>query len=166
MASCHTHAALVSAVSAAPSYFRAERLGREKVLRVVGLNPTGITRGCSCLNCTSFIRRVWHPCHTHAALVSAVSAAPFYFRAERLGREKVLKVVGLNPTGITMGVQLSQLHLFILGGYGILPYPRTPLMIAVVFLGGYGILPYPRTSLMIAIVFLGGYGIPAIPTQP
>ena len=90
----------------------------------------------------------------------------FIFRAERLGREKVLKVVGLNPTGITMGVQLSQLHLFILGGYGILPYPRPPLMIAVVFLGGYGILPYPRTSLMIAIVFLGGYGIPAIPTQP
>ena len=40
-----------------------------------------------------------------------------------------------------------------------LPYPRSPLMIAVVFLGGYGILPYPRTSLMIAIVFLGGYGI-------
>ncbi|WP_278778602.1 hypothetical protein, partial [Leyella stercorea] len=36
-----------------------------------------------------------------------------------------------------------------LGGYGILPYPRTPLMIAVVFLGGYGILPYPRTSLML-----------------
>ena len=78
--------------------FRAERLGREKVLKVVGLNPTGITRGCSCLNCTSFIRRVWHPaiptqpaddwcsvlrrvwhpCHTHAALVSAVSAAHFY----------------------------------------------------------------------------------------
>ena len=49
----------------------------------------------------------------------------FIFRAERLGREKVLKVVGLNPTGITMGVQLSQLHLFILGGYGILPYPRS-----------------------------------------
>ncbi|WP_278794433.1 hypothetical protein [Leyella stercorea] len=47
-----------------------------------------------------------------------------------------------------------------------LPYPRSPLMIAVVFLGGYGILPYPRTSLMIAVVFLGGYGIPAIPTQP
>ena len=47
------------------------------------------------------------------------------YRAERLGREKVLKVVGLNPTGITMGVQLSQLHLFILGGYGILPYPRS-----------------------------------------
>ena len=64
-------------------------------------------------------------CHTHAALVSAVSAAPSYFRAERLGREKVLRVVGLNPTGITMGVQLSQLHLFILGGYGILPYPRS-----------------------------------------
>ncbi|WP_444297892.1 hypothetical protein [Leyella stercorea] len=41
---------------------------------------------------------------------------------------------------------MSQLHLFILGGYGI--------------------LPYPRTSLMIAIVFLGGYGIPAIPTLP
>ena len=102
MAFCHTHAALVSAVSAAPFYFRAERLGREKVLKVVGLNPTGITRGCSCLNCTSFIRRVWHPCHTHAALVSAVSA-PFYFRAARLGREKVLKVVGLNPTGITRG---------------------------------------------------------------
>ena len=36
----------------------------------------------------------------------------FYFGAERLGREKVLKVVGLNPTGITKGVQLSQLHLF------------------------------------------------------
>ena len=34
-----------------------------------------------------------------------------------------------------------------LGGYGILPYPRTPLTIAVVFLGGYGILPYPRTPL-------------------
>ena len=45
----------------------------------MGLNPTGITRGCSCLNCTSFIRRVWHPCHTHAALVSAVSAAPFIY---------------------------------------------------------------------------------------
>ncbi|WP_278909334.1 hypothetical protein [Leyella stercorea] len=41
---------------------------------------------------------------------------------------------------------MSQLHLLILGGYGILPYPRIPLMIAV--------------------VFLGGYGIPAIPTQP
>ena len=35
-----------------PFYFRAERLGREKVLKVVGLNPTGITRGCNCLNCT------------------------------------------------------------------------------------------------------------------
>ncbi len=35
-----------------PFYFRAERLGREKVLKVVGLNPTGITRGCSCLSCT------------------------------------------------------------------------------------------------------------------
>ncbi|WP_440334128.1 hypothetical protein, partial [Leyella stercorea] len=41
---------------------------------------------------------------------------------------------------------LSRLHIFILGGYGILPYPRSPLMIAV--------------------AFLGGYGIPAIPTQP
>ena len=30
-----------------------------------------------------------------------------------------------------------------------MPYPRTSLMIAVVFLGGYGILPYPRTSLML-----------------
>ena len=105
-------------------------------------------------------------CHTHAALVSAVSAAPSYFRAERLGREKVLKVVGLNPTGITRGCSLSRLHIFILGGYGILPYPRSPLMIDVVFLGGYGILPYPRTPLMIDVVFLGGYGIPVIPTQP
>ena len=69
----------------------------------------------------------------------------FIFRAERLGREKVLKVVGLNPTGITRGCSLSRLHISILGGYGILPYPRSPLMIVVVFLGGYGILPYPRS---------------------
>ncbi|WP_278865811.1 hypothetical protein, partial [Leyella stercorea] len=73
-----------------------------------------------------YIRRVWHPCHTHAALVSAVSAAPFYFRAERLGREKVLKVVGLNPTGITRGCSLSRLHIFILGGYGIPAIPTQP----------------------------------------
>ena len=79
MASYHTHAALVSAVSAAPFYFRAERLGREKVLKVVGLNPTGITMGVQPFEVAHFyIRRVWHPCHTHAALVSAVSAAPFY----------------------------------------------------------------------------------------
>ena len=49
----------------------------------------------------------------------------FIFRAERLGREKVLKVVGLNPTGITMGVQLSQLHLFYQEGMASLPYPRS-----------------------------------------
>ena len=88
MASCHTHAALVSAVSAALFYFRAERLGREKVLKVVGLNPTGITMGCSCLNCTSFIRRVWHPCHTHAALVSAVSADLFILEQKDLVEKK------------------------------------------------------------------------------
>ena len=56
---------------------------------------------------------------------SQQSAAPFYFRAERLGREKVLKVVGLNPTGITMGVQLSQLHLLYQEGMASLPYPRS-----------------------------------------
>ena len=57
---------------------------------------------------------------------SQQSAAPFYFRAERLGREKVLKVVGLNPTGITMGCSLSRLHIFILGGYGIPAIPTQP----------------------------------------
>ena len=30
--------------------FGAERLGREKVLKVVGLNPTGITKGRVCQN--------------------------------------------------------------------------------------------------------------------
>ena len=69
-----------------------------------------------------YIRRVWHPA-IPTQPQSQQSAAPFYFRAERLGREKVLKVVGLNPTGITMGVQLSQLHLFILGGRCV----KTPL---------------------------------------
>ena len=67
--------------------YRAERLGREKVLKVVGLNPTGITRGCSCLNCTSFIRRVWHPCHTHAALVSAVCCT-FLFQSRKTWSRK------------------------------------------------------------------------------
>ena len=57
---------------------------------------------------------------------SQQSAAPFYFRAERLGREKILKVVGLNPTGITRGCSLSRLHIFILGGYGIPAIPTQP----------------------------------------
>ncbi|WP_418788455.1 hypothetical protein [Leyella stercorea] len=39
-----------------------------------------------------------------------------------------------------------------LGGYGILPYPHTPLMIAIAFLGGYGILPYPRTPLTLYLI--------------
>ena len=65
-------------------------------------------------------------CHTHAALVLAVSAAPFYFRAERLGREKVLKVVGLNPTGITMGGAVVSTAPLLLGGYGIPAIPTQP----------------------------------------
>ena len=32
--------------------FLLERLGREKVLKVVGLNPTGITRGAAFRGCT------------------------------------------------------------------------------------------------------------------
>ena len=42
---------------------------------------------------------------------AVVSTAPFFvFRAERLGREKVLKVVGLNPTGITKVAEVSGLR--------------------------------------------------------
>ena len=93
------------------------------------------------------IRRVWHPCHTHATT-----------KLSSHRTHRTLSDARYSPTDCT------DVHR--LGGYGILPYPRSNQTISPQkpqkpqkFLT-QDILP------QIADVHrLGGYGIPAIPTQ-
>ena len=104
MASCHTHAA--TKLSSHRSFWRRRASHR--------------FHGCT------QIRRVWHPCHTHAALlgVAAVSAAPtkhsctnFNYPTEFIDFTEFSGCV-YSPTDVT--------YVHRLGGYGIPAIPTQP----------------------------------------
>ncbi|WP_278902343.1 hypothetical protein [Leyella stercorea] len=64
------------------------------------------------------IRRVWHPCHTHAANQTIFPQNPQKFLTQDILPQNTQKRLaqGILP-------QIADIHR--LGGYGILPYPRS-----------------------------------------
>ncbi len=103
-------------------------------------------------------RRVWHPCHTHAALrIPSTEPIPSLF-AQVLPRNsrnsQKLQAEDILP-------RISQIFTEASGG----EEPPTDFTDAHGFLGCV-LPPNLCTSVQSVGVFVGGYGIPAIPTPP
>ena len=106
----------------------------------------------------SFRRRVWHPCHTHAALrIPSAEPTPSLFaqilpqnsqNSQKLQAEDILPRISQMLTEASGGEE-----------------PPTDFTDVHRFLGCV-LPPNLCTSVQSVGVFVGGYGIPAIPTPP
>ena len=140
-----------------------------------GYSPTDFTEyteasggGYSPTDFTDFhrSRRVWHPCHTHAALrIPSTEPTPSLFaqvlpqnsrNSQKLLAEDILPRISQMYTDFSSPPVVSVCSVNSVGRY---------------FCGCVGMagMPYPPnlcTSVQSVGVFVGGYGIPAIPTPP
>ena len=81
--------------------------------------------------CGSFCRRVWHPCHTHAALPggAAVSAAPTKQTSHILPQISQISQIFRSRFCLLICAHPCNLWEFFVGGYGIPAIPTPPAMI-------------------------------------
>ena len=129
-----------------------------------------------------FRRRVWHPCHTHAALrIPSAEPTPSLFaqvlpqnsqNSQKLQAEDILPRISQNTQKLLaedIFPRISQMYT---------DFSSPPVVsvcsvnsVGRYFCGCVGMagMPYPPnlcTSVQSVGVFVGGYGIPAIPTPP